>query len=204
MEIRNRQLFLIRLQLVIYSNPRCNYFIPPYPLSLSLSLPVSPSAPCIPANVHAGVECASNTVVASWDVTPGALSYTGTLVGSEGFSASCTPDSNGCSFPNTDCAQDYSFSVVAHNQLCSSDASESAAVRTGKPGHICFCSFPPKLPCIYYIFFNPMILQPIFFTRCQLPNVILGSALPLPTWGGSGLASCFLQCMRSPSCLLFT
>ena len=45
------------------------------------------SAPCVPVNVHAAVKCSSNTVVASWDARPGALSYTGTLdsVSSDAF-----------------------------------------------------------------------------------------------------------------------
>ena len=53
------------------------------------------------------------------------------LLRAEGFSTTCTSGTHGCSFPNLDCAQDYSFSVVAINDLCTSTASARASVRTG-------------------------------------------------------------------------
>ena len=66
-------------------------FTPSSSLTLShTQTHTSLSAPCVPVNVHAAVKCSSNTVVASWDARPGALSYTGTLVGAKGFSTTCT------------------------------------------------------------------------------------------------------------------
>merc|ERR1711888_484523 len=51
----------------------------------------------------------------------------------------------------------------------------------------------------FFFFFFPQFCNP-FFHPVPIAYVILGSALPLPTWGGNGLTSCFLLCMRSPSC----
>ena len=51
----------------------------------------------------------------------------------------------------------------------------------------------------FFFFFIPQFCNP-FFHPVPIAYVILGSALPLPTWGGNGLTSCFLLCMRSPSC----
>ena len=60
----------------------------------------------------------------------------------------------------------------------------------------------PK-PRFYPTFLSHDFCNP-FFHPVSIPNVILVSTYPPPTWGGSRLASCFLQCIRSPSCLLLT
>ncbi|CAL8306274.1 unnamed protein product [Lota lota] len=88
------------------------------------------SAPCAPANLRRALECSSNTVEASWDPAPGALSYVSTLTDAHNVPTSCSTSFHGCSFPNMRCAQPYVFSVVALDNQCNSSISEGSSVTT--------------------------------------------------------------------------
>ncbi|KAJ3599685.1 hypothetical protein NHX12_033641 [Muraenolepis orangiensis] len=96
------------------------------------------SAPCTPANLHRVLECSSNTVEASWDPAPGALSYVSTLTDAHNVSVTCHTAVHGCSFPGMRCAQRYTFSVVALDGRCNSSVSPGASVTTAPcdPGNV--------------------------------------------------------------------
>ena len=72
----------------------------------------------------------------------------------------------------------------------------------------CTISILMHLLSFFFFFFSKFwshdFVTPIFFTQCQLSNVILGATFPLPTWGSSEPISCFPLCMSSPSCFFFT
>uniref|UniRef100_A0A3Q2E2M1 Fibronectin type-III domain-containing protein n=1 Tax=Cyprinodon variegatus TaxID=28743 RepID=A0A3Q2E2M1_CYPVA len=88
------------------------------------------SAPCVPLNVQGNVECSTNTLQASWDAAAGATSYISLLKGAGGAPASCQTPNQSCSFPNLQCAQIYSFSVVAINDRCNSTESSIVTTKT--------------------------------------------------------------------------
>ncbi|CAL8268058.1 unnamed protein product [Arctogadus glacialis] len=88
------------------------------------------SVPCAPASLRRVINCPSNTVQASWDPAPGALSYVSTVTDAHNESASCSTSFHGCSFPGLTCARTYSFSVVALGNQCNSPVSHGAAVAT--------------------------------------------------------------------------
>ncbi|CAL8396350.1 unnamed protein product [Boreogadus saida] len=88
------------------------------------------SVPCAPASLRRVMNCPSNTVQASWDSAPGALSYVSTVTDAHNDTASCSTSFHGCSFPGLTCARTYSFSVVALGNRCNSSVSHGAAVAT--------------------------------------------------------------------------
>ncbi|KAF7660957.1 hypothetical protein LDENG_00272160 [Lucifuga dentata] len=96
----------------------------------SRTLPPIPSVPCVPANIHGAVECSSNNLQMSWDATAGALSYISTLNRAGGFTNSCNSSIESCQFPSLQCAQTYTFSVMAINQRCKSPTSNEGSVIT--------------------------------------------------------------------------
>ncbi|XP_029988577.1 fibronectin-like [Sphaeramia orbicularis] len=85
------------------------------------------TVPCVPDNIRGVVECSSNTLQVSWDVTAGASSYVSTVTGA-GDSASCPTTDLSCSFPDLQCAQTYSVEVEAVNDRCQS--SETISIET--------------------------------------------------------------------------
>ncbi|XP_055044899.2 uncharacterized protein fndc7b [Misgurnus anguillicaudatus] len=88
------------------------------------------TVPCVPASVRADVECASNTVRASWGLTTGALSYTSILSGPGGYSKSCMTSDLSCTFGALTCGQNYTLTVVSYNNRCNSTVSTGVSVRT--------------------------------------------------------------------------
>ncbi|RVE73628.1 hypothetical protein OJAV_G00033020 [Oryzias javanicus] len=88
------------------------------------------SVPCIPKNIQGVVECSTNTLQASWDVSAGATSYISTVTKSGGFSSSCSSTNASCLFPDLKCAQTYSLNVIALNNWCNSSRSATVSAIT--------------------------------------------------------------------------
>ncbi|KAJ8277963.1 hypothetical protein GJAV_G00082190 [Gymnothorax javanicus] len=89
------------------------------------------TVPCVPQGLKREVECGTNTLTASWSDSPGASLYTATVSGPGGYSETCSTYELNCSFSSLLCAQEYSFSVVAHGQQCNSSTSPAASTATG-------------------------------------------------------------------------
>ncbi|XP_066528384.1 fibronectin type III domain-containing protein 7-like [Hoplias malabaricus] len=88
------------------------------------------TAPCMPVSVRGSATCVNNTVKASWDQTPGALSYTSVLTGPGGYSRTCSTFRLSCSFSNLSCAQIYTLHVIANANHCNSTVSPDVVVKT--------------------------------------------------------------------------
>ncbi|KAK2835181.1 hypothetical protein Q5P01_015665 [Channa striata] len=88
------------------------------------------SAPCVPANVRGAVVCTTNTLQASWDAAPGAVSYVSTVKGSGDFSTSCPTSGQTCLFSGLQCAHTYTLSVIAVNDRCNSSDSSIISATT--------------------------------------------------------------------------
>ncbi|XP_077060714.1 uncharacterized protein fndc7b [Siphateles boraxobius] len=95
----------------------------------SVTRPVQ-SVPCIPTSVRANVECASNTVKASWGPAAGALSYISVLTGPDSYRESCMTSDPSCSFTGLTCAQTYTLNVISQDSQCSSLVSSNVSVTT--------------------------------------------------------------------------
>ncbi|KAJ8384528.1 hypothetical protein AAFF_G00204430 [Aldrovandia affinis] len=89
------------------------------------------TVPCVPQNVMGHMECDTNILTTSWSRSPGASTYTATLSGSGGYSEACSTSDLTCTFSSLQCAQPYTFSVVAHDLHCDSSASSTVSTATG-------------------------------------------------------------------------
>ncbi|KAM9719839.1 uncharacterized protein fndc7rs1 [Menidia menidia] len=78
------------------------------------------TAPCSPQNLTALRDCGTNSLLASWDASPGTSTYVATVTGPDGFSETCSTSNTSCSFSGLRCASQYNISVASTDSLCSS------------------------------------------------------------------------------------
>lgn len=128
--------------------------ISPSPPSLMM-FPVYLPVPCVPVDVRGSVECSSSTLRASWNAAGGAASYVSFLKGAGGFSASCQTANQSCSFPGLQCAQTYSFSVVAINDRCNSTESSAVTAMTGKTETLQQLQVCGRIFILFFMIFTP-------------------------------------------------
>ncbi|XP_066508134.1 fibronectin type III domain-containing protein 7-like [Hoplias malabaricus] len=83
------------------------------------------SAPCSPTHTLASLNCTSNSATISWNASLGGTSYLVNAVGSSGYNTSCSSTNPQCSIASLQCGQDYSISVTAQSNNCSSPASQT-------------------------------------------------------------------------------
>ncbi|XP_076837807.1 fibronectin type III domain-containing protein 7-like [Brachyhypopomus gauderio] len=89
----------------------------------STGAPVA-SAPCVPQNVSANMNCGSNMATVTWQGSQGALLYFVNANSSNAQTANCTSTTTSCnlSLP-VSCGVTYTISVMASNNNCSSACS---------------------------------------------------------------------------------
>uniref|UniRef100_A0A673AKQ4 Fibronectin type-III domain-containing protein n=1 Tax=Sphaeramia orbicularis TaxID=375764 RepID=A0A673AKQ4_9TELE len=75
------------------------------------------TAPCLPENVVAEVNCSTNVMSVSWSELPVSDDYTAWAI-SEGHNASCNSTSNFCSIHDLQCGQVYDVVVTASTIHC--------------------------------------------------------------------------------------
>uniref|UniRef100_A0AAV2KVH4 Fibronectin type-III domain-containing protein n=1 Tax=Knipowitschia caucasica TaxID=637954 RepID=A0AAV2KVH4_KNICA len=80
------------------------------------------TAPCVPSNIVAEIQCSDNSLHSSWDKVPGATSYLATLSGDGGFYQECPSRVGFCSFSSLECAQSFTLNVTGENDRCNSSA----------------------------------------------------------------------------------
>ncbi|XP_040215776.1 uncharacterized protein LOC120945574 isoform X2 [Rana temporaria] len=84
------------------------------------------TAPCIPQNVTAHVNCLTNEAALTWSKTPGAFNYTALVIGPDGEHA-CNTTSTSCNITHLSCGLTYYLTVTGYNGQCqglSSDPTE--------------------------------------------------------------------------------
>ncbi|GCB65250.1 hypothetical protein scyTo_0007677 [Scyliorhinus torazame] len=86
------------------------------------------TAPCIPENLKAELNCDSNAVSFSWDVTDGAKLYTVTARDSQRVTASFNTSDTKAQIPQLECGEYYTISVVATDNICKSPQSAVANI----------------------------------------------------------------------------
>ncbi|XP_078524471.1 uncharacterized protein LOC144797641 [Lissotriton helveticus] len=88
------------------------------------------TAPCIPQNVEAQIECETNLAHVSWDPAAGAESYVSNVTGPNGESYSCSTLDTNCEIPALQCGQIYNFTVTAVSETCSQSTSDPVSLQT--------------------------------------------------------------------------
>ncbi|XP_056304665.1 uncharacterized protein LOC130216807 [Danio aesculapii] len=89
------------------------------------------SAPCLPRNILALMDCQSGSAILSWQPGTGALQYTATAVAESGQNISCQSNNTNCELTGLACGETYNVTVLAKGQTCSSVASMSGSLKTG-------------------------------------------------------------------------
>ncbi|CAB1419901.1 unnamed protein product [Pleuronectes platessa] len=88
------------------------------------------AVPCVPQQVEAAVACESGGVAVSWEPSKGASSYTTVAQGSGGYESTCNSSVTTCLFSNLLCGLNYSISVSASDETCSSATSSDVQINT--------------------------------------------------------------------------
>ncbi|XP_069824070.1 fibronectin type III domain-containing protein 7-like [Dendropsophus ebraccatus] len=88
------------------------------------------TAPCRPENVSTQLECASNLVTVSWNVSSGADSYQAEAVGTNGKISVCNATNTSCHFTDLTCGTVYLVTVTADNEVSSSEPSSPIQFKT--------------------------------------------------------------------------
>ncbi|KAI4885449.1 hypothetical protein NFI96_001413 [Prochilodus magdalenae] len=86
--------------------------------------------PCIPTNVAVSRECGAASVGITWAPSPGAHTYIAIATDTHGQRSECTSNGTSCSITHLACGQVYSVGVMAANDNCSSQLSQTVAVHT--------------------------------------------------------------------------
>ncbi|XP_016419796.1 uncharacterized protein LOC107749215, partial [Sinocyclocheilus rhinocerous] len=82
------------------------------------------TAPCIPSNVAAALNCTSNIASITWHSALGATWYLVKAEGNQGYKTSCNNTVTHCDIPNLQCGQEYSITVMGMNGDCMGPASQ--------------------------------------------------------------------------------
>uniref|UniRef100_A0A8C2DDM7 Fibronectin type-III domain-containing protein n=1 Tax=Cyprinus carpio TaxID=7962 RepID=A0A8C2DDM7_CYPCA len=99
---------------------------------------VGQTAPCVPQDVSALMECGSDSISLTWDPSLGAFLYFAMVVDQFGTAHTCTSSDPKCKFSGLHCGSIYNASVIASNAICNSSVSESISVETAPcpPGSV--------------------------------------------------------------------
>ncbi|XP_054646058.1 uncharacterized protein LOC129188936 [Dunckerocampus dactyliophorus] len=88
------------------------------------------AAPCVPQHVEARVVCESGAVALSWEPSKGALSYTSVAHGSSAYASVCNSSVTACLFDDLMCGFNYSITVSATDEKCTSAGSSVVELNT--------------------------------------------------------------------------
>ncbi|KAI3368520.1 hypothetical protein L3Q82_025527 [Scortum barcoo] len=88
------------------------------------------AVPCVPQQVEARVVCESGAVAVSWEPSKGASSYTAVAQGNGGYESMCDSSQTTCLFSDLLCSLNYSITVSASDNMCSSARSSAVELST--------------------------------------------------------------------------
>ncbi|XP_062308247.1 uncharacterized protein LOC134012721 [Osmerus eperlanus] len=81
---------------------------------------VAPSVPCQPTQIRAEMDCESRVGMLTWSMSAGAVSYRATAIPQLGQSVTCDTNNTHCYLDDLACGEEYSVSVEARGENCSS------------------------------------------------------------------------------------
>ncbi|XP_036072425.1 uncharacterized protein LOC112147737 [Oryzias melastigma] len=109
--------------IVAASSDRCSSLrSPPYKISME---------PCPPQNVSVNASCQTHSAVISWNQSPVAESYQVVATGANGHKHMCNTSSTSCSLTELHCDEQYTVSMTASHENCTSKPSQNATLNTG-------------------------------------------------------------------------
>uniref|UniRef100_A0A3B3DY87 Fibronectin type-III domain-containing protein n=1 Tax=Oryzias melastigma TaxID=30732 RepID=A0A3B3DY87_ORYME len=114
---------------VTASNTRCDSQ-PSAPFSLETGI-YDPKFPCPPQNVSVNASCQTHSAVISWNQSPVAESYQVVATGANGHKHMCNTSSTSCSLTELHCDEQYTVSMTASHENCTSKPSQNATLNTG-------------------------------------------------------------------------
>ncbi|XP_041447435.1 tenascin-N-like [Xenopus laevis] len=88
------------------------------------------TAPCVPQNVLASLDCTSNVVTVSWNSSLGANNYTTKAEGTDGQTYFCNSTSTFCDIAGLKCGHSYQVTVEAANEKSKSGPSIPVPIET--------------------------------------------------------------------------
>lgn len=91
-----------------------------------------PSAPCKPTHVVANLNCESGIVSMVWDPAKGANTYIARAEGTSGHTTFCAGIDTHCTMKDLLCGQDYTITILAASELCTTTSGEPTSVTTGR------------------------------------------------------------------------
>ncbi|KAF4097010.1 hypothetical protein G5714_022979 [Onychostoma macrolepis] len=99
---------------------------------------VGQTAPCVPQNVSALMDCGSDSITLTWEASLGAFLYFATAEDQFGTAHTCTSSDTKCKFSRLRCGSIYKASLIASNIHCNSSVSDSIIVETAPcpPGSV--------------------------------------------------------------------
>ncbi|XP_063747971.1 fibronectin type III domain-containing protein 7-like [Eleginops maclovinus] len=88
------------------------------------------AVPCVPQKVEAWLDCESGAVAVSWEPCKGTSSYTTIAQGNGGYESTCNSSKTTCVFDDLLCGLNYSITVSASDDTCSSAKSSPLVINT--------------------------------------------------------------------------
>ncbi|MED6260228.1 hypothetical protein ATANTOWER_008551, partial [Ataeniobius toweri] len=88
------------------------------------------TSPCLPTYVRTKADCITNTLITTWDLSEGALSYTISAEGNNGETYNCSSPNNTCKITGVPCGEQLSVWFLASNDICSTDKMLVEAAQT--------------------------------------------------------------------------
>lgn len=76
-------------------------------------------------------DCGTNSLLASWNASLGATSYTARVTGPHGFSKSCSSSNLTCYVSGLQCSSQYNITVTSQVDLCTSSDTQTV-ISTGE------------------------------------------------------------------------
>lgn len=106
------------------------------------------SAPCLPDDVTAVVDCNTNVMKVNWTQTSGSDEYTAWAISTDGHRASCNSTSNHCSIHGLRCGRIYEVAVTSSSIGCEVIAGSDYKVQSGE--------WIRLEPFMFYIYTSPL------------------------------------------------
>ncbi|KAL0966458.1 hypothetical protein UPYG_G00295530 [Umbra pygmaea] len=76
------------------------------------------TAPCLPQNIITSVDCASDSLITTWDLSAGALFYMVEANGTKERNYNCSSQNNSCTIPGVACGDSLSVWITARDHEC--------------------------------------------------------------------------------------
>ena len=124
------------------------------------------AVPCVPQQVEAWLNCESGTVAVSWEPSKGASSYTTIAQGNGGYESTCNSSTTTCMFDDLLCGLNYSITVSASDDTCSSAKSSPLVINTG------------RIPVIMNVILNLFLYMSMFILVCVCVCVCVVRCIP--------------------------